>query len=267
MRSGEQKHKLRDVAAITVVAFALAWPMAGRAETGATGDRLHAREETLASNIDAAVRAARREAQLAYRLARRRQLGFLANPSHRAGDVQAANLALAVLERRMTEIHANKDELVRARAESTFADDEADAAADAGKNLRGIMMPRPAFRAPVAGPIVGRPGLHRDSVTGREVRDVGVQILARMNDSVRTAAPGTVRHVGWLPQGGFSVVTEHAGHFISIVSGLRAVTVIPGQAVERGQLVGLAGRNLDGAPVVSFEAWRNRMPENPLPFR
>jgi len=48
----------------------------------------------------------------------------------------------------------------------------------------------------------------------------------------------------------------------SILTGLRDVAVKPGDAVSAGQALGLAGRNLDGAAVVSVEIWRNRRPQD-----
>ena len=71
-----------------------------------------------------------------------------------------------------------------------------------------------------------------------------------------------VKHVESLPQGGFAVVTTHPSGMTSIVTGLRDISVKPGDQVDAGQTLGLAGRNLDGAAVVSVEIWRNRQPQD-----
>jgi hypothetical protein len=44
---------------------------------------------------------------------------------------------------------------------------------------------------------------------------------------------------------------------------MRDVVVAPGDPVEPGQALGLAGRNLDGAAVISIELWRNRESVDP----
>ena len=87
-------------------------------------------------------------------------------------------------------------------------------------------------------------------------------MLARLNEPVHSIAAGTVRRVEALPQGGFAVVTAHASGMTSIVTGLRDIAVSPGDKVGAGQTLGLAGRNLDGAAVVSPEIWRERRPQN-----
>src|SRR6185295_5843870 len=105
-----------------------------------------------------------------------------------------------------------------------------------------------------------------DPVTGVEVRQDAVQILARMNDPVQAPAAGTVRRVEAQPQGGFAVVIAHPGGWVSVLGGLRDVSVNPGDAVEGGQSLGLAGRNLDGAVVVSLELWHGRGAVDPGPL-
>jgi murein DD-endopeptidase MepM/ murein hydrolase activator NlpD len=104
--------------------------------------------------------------------------------------------------------------------------------------------------------------VRRDGSTKVELRHDSVDLLARMNDPVRAIAAGVVDRVELLPQGGFAVVTVHGDGLVSIVTGLRDVTVAPKAQVEAGQSLGLAGRNLDGAALVSVEIWRNRRPQD-----
>jgi septal ring factor EnvC (AmiA/AmiB activator) len=124
----------------------------------------------------------------------------------------------------------------------------------------------PRLTRPVRGAVVGVPGSRPDPVTGAEVRQYALQILARMNEPVHAPAPGIVRRVEPLPQGGFAVVTEHPGGWVSLLSGLREVKAAPGDVVEAESPLGLAGRNLDGAVVVSFELWHARSPVDPRPL-
>jgi septal ring factor EnvC (AmiA/AmiB activator) len=57
-------------------------------------------------------------------------------------------------------------------------------------------------------------------------------------------------------------MTAHSGGLTSILTGLRDVAVKPGDAVLAGQTLGLTGRNLDGAAVISVELWRHRQPQD-----
>jgi septal ring factor EnvC (AmiA/AmiB activator) len=72
-----------------------------------------------------------------------------------------------------------------------------------------------------------------------------------------------IRRVETLPQGGYAVVTQHPSKWVSVLSGLRDVVVVSGEPVEPGQALGLAGRNLDGAAVVSLELRHNRESVDP----
>ena len=104
------------------------------------------------------------------------------------------------------------------------------------------------------------PGSRRDRPTNIELRHDSVELLARLDESVHAIAAGVVKRVEALPQGGFAIVTAHPGGYTSIVTGLRDIAVKSGDPVGAGQTVGLAGRNLDGATVISVEIWRKRRP-------
>src|SRR5205814_312137 len=96
------------------------------------------------------------------------------------------------------------------------------------------------------------PAIRRDDATGAELRAPTAELLGRLDEPVYAVAAGQVRKVAALPQGGFAVVTEHAGGWLSILTGLREVEVAEGAAVERDARLGGVGRNLDGAPILGF---------------
>jgi murein DD-endopeptidase MepM/ murein hydrolase activator NlpD len=110
------------------------------------------------------------------------------------------------------------------------------------------------------------PGVRVDQATGGQRRFTGVEYLGRLNEPVVAVEGGTVRRIEPLAQGGFAVVVAHADGLVSIVSGLRRADVRPGQGVDRGQALGLTGRNLDGAPVLGFELWQAGQPVDPRPL-
>jgi murein DD-endopeptidase MepM/ murein hydrolase activator NlpD len=251
---------------LTVLAVALvgsASAAAAAAGPGALG-RLEARRETLAEQTRNAERLARQEGRAAYRLARRRQADFLTVPETRLGQSRDFDLALLAARRSAGEAQALRNELARVNDERiALAHAAAGRAgmsprADSGEGLR--------LTSPVRGTVVGVPGLRPDPVTGAEVRQYALQILARMNEPVCAPAPGTVRRVEPLPQGGFAVAIEHPGGWVSLLTGLREVKASPGDDVTPLVSLGLAGRNLDGAVVVSLELWHARAPVDPRPL-
>lgn len=231
-----------------------------RADEPAALQRLAAREATLVREAEAKAQVARQQARAAYRLARRRQLGFLGEPGARLENARALDLALFTARRSAGEARSLRDEVERVRR------DRAALGAAAERVLPPEPAEQPRFMRPVKGAVVGQAGMRKDPVTGVEVRQDALQILARMNDPVQAPAPGTVRRVETQPQGGFAVVTAHEGGWISVLSGLRDVSVRPGETVAQGSALGLAGRNLDGACVVALELWHGRVAVDPSPL-
>ncbi len=231
-------------------------------------DRLRVREESLAERRGSSLAQARQQLWAAYRLGRRRDIGFLALPERRLDDAQAQDLALRVAGRSLAEARAYARELEQVRGERALMEARsAQLAADAGDPLPagppGTRIRSPRLRAPVKGTMVAAPGERVDPASKVALHTEGVQILARMNQPAIAAAGGVVRAAVALPQGGFAVALAHADGWVSIVSGLRELYVSPGEPVEGGQTLGLVGRNLDGAPVVTVEIWHRRRPVDP----
>jgi len=241
------------------------------ADETALFDRLGAREQILDTQTAAAETTTRQRALLAYRLSRHRELGFAANPENRLDDARAFDLAMVALRRGLDESRALARELDRVRVDRsaleaalvTRALGEAagqnpiESSASPDGHVSVVRLLRPVRGAPVA-----LPGTRRDGATKIEIHHDSVEILARLNEPVHAIAAGVVRRVEPLAQGGFAVMTEHADGLTSILTGLRDVAVKPGDAVLAGQTLGLTGRNLDGAAVISVTIWRNRRPED-----
>ena len=244
------------------------WPLPAPGQTSADEaelfDRLNAREQVLDGQRSASESITRQRSLLAYRLGRRRELGFAANLEKRLEDARAFDGALLALRRSAAETVTLARELDRVRVERGLIETAFVARATSDERVRteksaaaALSILGPLVR-PVRGEAVALPGARRDGPTRVELRHDGVALLARLHEPVRAVAAGTVRLVEALPQGGFAVVTAHAAGWTSIVTGLRDITVTPGDAVAAGGTLGLAGRNLDGAAVVSVELWRDR---------
>ena len=246
-------------------------------EETALFDRLGVREQVLDTQTTAAENTTRQRALLAYRLSRRRELGFAANPETRLEDAQSFGLALVALRRGLDESRTLASELDRVRVErsaleaalvaralsenaSGASGDSGDSPAPATSPDRSLGLAR--LLRPVRGTPVAVPGTRRDGPTKIEIHHDSVEILARLNEPVHAIAAGVVKRVEPLAQGGFAVMAAHPGGLTSILTGLRDVTVKPGDVVLAGQMVGLTGRNLDGAAVISVTIWRNRRPQD-----
>jgi murein DD-endopeptidase MepM/ murein hydrolase activator NlpD len=237
------------------------------ADEAAVFDRLTVREQILDSQRATSEGMTRQRGLLAYRLARQRELGFTPNPETRLDDARAFDLALLALRRAADETRTLAGELDRVRSERTAVEaafvaratsQKADGAAPENSSSPSLG----SLIRPVRGEVAALPGARRDSSTKVELRHDGVKFLARLNEPVHAIAAGTISRVEALPQGGFAVVTAHPSGLVSIVTGLRDITVAPGDKVGAGQTIGLTGRNLDGAAVVSVELWRDRRPQD-----
>src|SRR6185436_17919196 len=88
-----------------------------RAEEPAALHRLTEREATLADQAQGKDRVARDQARAAYRLARKRQLGFLAEPDTRLEDARALDLALFAARRSAGEARSLREEVARVHQE------------------------------------------------------------------------------------------------------------------------------------------------------
>jgi murein DD-endopeptidase MepM/ murein hydrolase activator NlpD len=221
--------------------------------------RLSTRQQILQGQTAQAQQRLREQAMAAYRLQRRRELGFFSTPESRVTDAQSSDMAITGLQRRHLESRSLSAELSRVQADLRSFE----AARAAQQDLDRPVGASPKFLRPVRGVVVGEPGTRNETPTSTEIRRDGMEFLARLNEPVRAVGAGVVRMVEPLPQGGYSVITQHPMGWISILSGLRDVSVRVGDPVAQGQTVGLSGRNLDGAAVVSLELWLHRRPVDP----
>jgi murein hydrolase activator len=255
------------VAGVCLAGWLLAGATAGAEERAPVDPlaRVRLREMVLTERSIEADARTRSDALAAYRLLRRRQASYLADPDGRGDDARAATAAVWLLRRQALEAAALRDELARTTAERHGLEGRAGLPAVVG-TAEAAVAGGPALHIPVRGARTAAPGVRQDPATGAERRLVGLEILARLNQPVRAPAAGTLRRVTALPQGGYAVVTAHDDGLVSILTGLRRVDVLPGAVVAGGQALGVVGRNLDGAPVVGLELWRDGAPVDPRPL-
>lgn len=98
-------------------------------------------------------------------------------------------------------------------------------------------MTRGAYRLPVVGRIVAGLGEVNDS----GVRSRGITIAARPGGQVVAPAPGRVGFAGDYRGYGKIVIIDHGGGWVSLLTGMIALSVGVGDTVDAGAPVGRAG--------------------------
>ena len=118
---------------------------------------------------------------------------------------------------------------------------------------------------PAAGKVVQGFGPRRHPRFGTVVPHNGVAIGAAMGADVRSVADGKVVFADWFQGYGRTVIVDHGGGIMSVLSHLSAVIVEVGQPVTQGQMLGLVGDSgsLEGARLY-FEVRHDGSPEDPL---
>ena len=125
---------------------------------------------------------------------------------------------------------------------------ERDAAVAARDRVRGeIGAPEPAPPAPrsLVRPVRGARvragfGLRRHAGSGRDISARGIELAVRPGAPVLAVAAGSVRWAGRLGGGQEVAVLLDHPDFVSLLVGLTAVRVTPGQVVAAGEVVGEA---------------------------
>ena len=224
--------------------------------------RARTREALISERSESSRARSRAQALSAYRLLRRRAVTFLADPRSRAQQARGVDTALWVLAREAGESAVWQAELARGARDREALEN----VPSARTGLPGATASLPVLMRPARGTLVGAPGLRRDEASSAFLRQEGVRILTRLNEPVLAPAGGRVHRVAALPQGGFAIVVALGNDGVCILSGLREVEVAEGSSVERGQRVGVVGRGLDGAPVVTLEFWQRGTALDPRPL-
>ncbi len=102
-------------------------------------------------------------------------------------------------------------------------------------------------------------------VTGEHRRHLGVDLAASQGQAIYTAERGVVLRAGWNGDHGNQVEVQHAGRWVTRYSHLSRVLVEPGEVLERGDALGLAGETgLATGVHLHFELWRDGQPLDPL---
>ncbi len=108
-------------------------------------------------------------------------------------------------------------------------------------------------------------GFRWHPITGEHRRHLGVDLAAQQGQAVYTAERGVVLRAGWNGDHGLQVEVQHEGRWVTRYSHLSRVLVEPGEVLERGHAVGLAGETgLATGVHLHFELWRDGEAVDPL---
>lgn len=124
----------------------------------------------------------------------------------------------------------------------------------------------PRFTWPIAPvSVTSHFGAREHPILGEARDHLGVDLAARRGQAVAASAAGVVLNAGWNGNHGYQVEIQHAPRVFTRYSHLSRVLVAPGEIVERGDVVGLAGdTGLATGVHLHFELWKDGRPKDPL---
>jgi murein DD-endopeptidase MepM/ murein hydrolase activator NlpD len=101
-----------------------------------------------------------------------------------------------------------------------------------------------------------RPDIHR-----------GVDFPVPTGTQIRAMADARVRYAGTMSGFGNVVWLDHGATILSVYAHLSSISVVQGDFVRRGEIVGLSGATGDvTAPHLHFEVWRGGREVDPVPL-
>jgi len=127
------------------------------------------------------------------------------------------------------------------------------AAKRAGKKVAApaLHIKKNSLHWPVSGTIISKFGKEYQSELKTWIFRDGIKISARAGESVTSAAEGTVIFAGEFRSYGNVVILEHKGGFFTIYGFLQEIRAHNGQTLHKGQIVGTAGKDTQGAAMGS----------------
>jgi septal ring factor EnvC (AmiA/AmiB activator) len=131
----------------------------------------------------------------------------------------------------------------------------------------GAALPIRPFRGDLEWPVAGRmltPFGRRGQSVERAPAETGVQFTVEEGSPVRAVHDGTVAFAGPFTGYGNLVIVDHGGQTFSLYGQLAVPQVERGAKIDRGNIVGTAGRILAGIPGMYFEMRVDGKPVDPL---
>jgi murein DD-endopeptidase MepM/ murein hydrolase activator NlpD len=136
--------------------------------------------------------------------------------------------------------------------------------------LEGVR--KAAIRMPIANPAPGSSvtsgfGVRRDPLLGRPAFHAGIDFRAAVGHPINASGAGIVVKAGWNGGYGRMVEIDHGDGLTTRYAHLSAIKVAPGDRVEAGMVVGLAGSSgRSTGPHLHYEVRRNGKATNPVRY-
>jgi murein hydrolase activator len=122
---------------------------------------------------------------------------------------------------------------------------------------------RGKLRWPVgAGNVVAHFGPQKHPTLRTITQNTGIDIAVEVGTEVTAVATGEVAIINYIPSYGNLVILNHQNGFRTVYTHLGEISVVQGQTVAEGALIGTSGDSIDG-PRLHFEIWKDREKQNP----
>jgi len=94
---------------------------------------------------------------------------------------------------------------------------------------------------------------------------LGIDIVAKQNESVKSVLDGTVLFVGWTVENGNVIIVQHQKNFVSVYKHNSVLLKQNGDFIKAGDPIAIIGEtgNLSSGPHLHFELWYNGTPVDP----
>lgn len=100
------------------------------------------------------------------------------------------------------------------------------------------------------------------------INHLGVDVVAKQNESVKAVLDGTVVLATWTTDGGFTMQIQHRNNLVSVYKHNSVLLKGEGDEVKAGDSVAIVGNSgeLTDGPHLHFELWHQGKPLNPEEF-
>jgi septal ring factor EnvC (AmiA/AmiB activator) len=242
------RRTLLALLALSGVAFAGRPPEAvdaDRAAAAAEVEDLERRAQALSEQANQRRAEVKRRLRALYKLSSGGYLRLIAGAAT-VEELDERRVALGrVVARDLDELAAVRDEARELDAEQARRKEALARALDASGQVAlaevadatGLQRQQGRLARPVAGPVVGGFGAHKDSSLGIEVVRRGVELRSRPGELVHAIAAGRVRFVGELPGLGRGLALDHGDGYVSILAHLGAIHCAVGDQVGDGDAI------------------------------
>ncbi len=117
------------------------------------------------------------------------------------------------------------------------------------------------FVSPLSNGIVSSP-------YDNKIGHLGVDLVSRPDEPVKTAADGTVLFSNWTPKEGYVIAIQHRANVVTLYKHNSALLKQAGDYVRAGEIIAIIGNSgeLTTGPHLHFEVWYNGNPINAEEF-